>query len=40
MLFNREVLIQRQVAAKLLLHGADGRKEGQLKGPCNSLVRF
>ena len=40
MLFNREVLIQRQVAAKLLLHGADGRKEGQLKGPCNSLGRF
>lgn len=39
-LFNREVLIQRQVNAKLLLHGADGRKESQLKGPCNSLVRF
>lgn len=38
-LFNKEVLIQRQVAAKLLLHGANGRK-GQLKGPCNSLVRF
>lgn len=39
-LFNKEVLIQRQVAAKLLLHGADGRKEGQFKGSCNSLVRF
>ena len=39
-LFNKEVLTQRQVAAKALLHWADGEKEGQFKGPCNRLVRF
>lgn len=35
-LFNKDVLIQTKVAAKALLHWADGEKEDQFKGPCNN----
>lgn len=39
-LFNKEVFIQRQVAAETLLHWADGEREVYLKGLSNRPVMF